>query len=399
MRWKPEIYLLLIVLIFSNCSDAQEKKPRLIDHNQLTTGAQRTDIYLPYLQNKKIGVVANHASLINETHLVDSLVSLKIDIKKIFCPEHGFRGNIPDGELIDNETDQKTGIQIISLYGKNKKILAEDIAGLDIIVFDLQDVGCRFFTYISTLTYVMQACAENNVPLIILDRPNPNGFYVDGPVLENGFESFVGMHAIPVVYGMTIGEFAKMVNYEYWLEDSLNCEMTVVELTGYSHDMIVKLPVKPSPNLPNWLSVYLYPSLCFFEGTEMSVGRGTDFPFQVYGSPNFHLGSYTFTPESKPGASSNPKFKGQLCYGQNLTGYAENYQFNPNRINLFWLIESYKLSGSKNSFFTNYFDKLAGTDQLRKQIEAGLGEDDIRENWKDGIENFKEIRKKYLLYD
>jgi uncharacterized protein YbbC (DUF1343 family) len=399
MRWKPGFSLILIFFIFSNCSDAQENKPVLVEYNQVITGAQRTEIYLPLLKNRKIGVVANPASVIGTIHLVDSLISLKIDIEKIFCPEHGFRGDVPDGEEINNEIDPKTGIKIISLYGKNKKVTNENIADLDVIVFDLQDVGCRFFTYISTLTYVMQACADNGIPLIILDRPNPNGFYVDGPILEKGFESFIGMHPIPVVYGMTIGEYAQMVNGENWLENGNKCDLTVIQLDGYMHNMIVKLPIKPSPNLPNWQAVYLYPSLCFFEGTAMSVGRGTDFPFQIYGSPNFSLGSFAFTPESKPGASTNPKYQGQQCFGQNLTGYAENYQNNPQQINLMWLIESYNLLDPNEKYFTSYFDKLAGTDKLRLQIEAGKIEDEIRESWEEGLIQFKETREKYLLYE
>ena len=354
---------------------------------------------MPLLKNKKIGIVANPASVIGTTHLVDSLISLKINIEKIFCPEHGFRGDVPDGEMINNETDPTTGIKIISLYGKNKKVLDDDIADLDVIVFDLQDVGCRFFTYISTLTYVMQACADNGIPLIILDRPNPNGFYVDGPILEKGFESFIGLHPIPVVYGMTIGEYAQMVNGANWLENGKKCELTIIQLQDYKHNMIIKLPIKPSPNLPNWQAVYLYPTLCFFEGTAMSVGRGTDLPFQIYGSPNFSIGSFAFTPESKPGASTNPKYKGELCYGQNLTGYAENYKNNPQQINLLWLIESYKLLSPNEKYFTSYFDKLAGTDKLRLQIEAGKTEEEIRESWKEELFQFKETRKKYLMYD
>ena len=399
MKCRQGFYLVLFLFSLFSCSSAQEVKPILVEYSQVTTGAQRTKQYLPLIKNKKIGVVANPASVINTTQLVDSLLSLKIDIEKIFCPEHGFRGNVPDGDLIDNEYDPSTGIKIISLYGKNKKVIDEDITDLDVVVFDLQDVGCRFFTYISTLTYMMQACADNGIPLIILDRPNPNGFYVDGPVLEKGFESFIGLHPIPVVYGMTIGEFALMVNGEDWLENSSKCDLTVIKLQGYQHNMIVKLPVKPSPNLPNWKAVYLYPSLCFFEGTAMSVGRGTDFPFQIYGSPNFSIGSFAFTPESKPGASTNPKYKGQQCYGQNLSGFAENYQENPEQINLLWLIESYKLLNTRESFFTSYFDKLAGTNKLRQQIEAGDTEAEIRKSWETELNHFRETRKLYLLYD
>lgn len=399
MMLRPEIYLIFFLFMFTKYSDVQQVKPELVDYHQVITGAQKTEVYLSFLLNKKIGVVANQASVINKTHLVDSLVSLNVHIEKIFVPEHGFRGDVPDGTLIDNETDPKTGIKIVSLYGENKQMKKEDVSGIDIMVFDLQDVGCRFYTYISTLSYVMQACANNSIPLIVLDRPNPNAYFIDGPVLESEFQSFVGMHAVPVVYGMTIGEYALMVNGEKWLNEGTSCNLKVIQLKNYKHNMIVKLPVKPSPNLPTWQAVYLYPSLCFFEGTEMSVGRGTDLPFQIYGSPKFSIGSFAFTPESKRGSSTNPKYKGQLCFGQNLLGYASNYEYNPQQINLLWLTESYKLSSSKDAFFTSYFDKLAGTDKLRKQIEADESEDEIRQSWETGLEHFKEIRKKYLLYE
>jgi uncharacterized protein YbbC (DUF1343 family) len=244
----------------------------------------------------------------------------------------------------------------------------------------------------------MEACAEENIPVIVLDRPNPNGFYTDGPVLETGYESFVGMHRVPVVYGMTMGEYALMVNGEGWLKDQILCDLTIIPLKNYRHNYIVKLPVKPSPNLPNWQAVFLYPSLCFFEGTIMSVGRGTDFPFQVYGHPDFLLGSFVFTPESKPGAS-NPKYKGVSCYGQNLRGYAENYQKMPAQLNLSWLIESYKFLNSSHDFFTAYFDKLAGTIKLRKQIEQGMSEEEIRKSWGEDLNEFKKIKEKYLLYE
>lgn len=399
MNYNAGIYLIMFTILFSGCAMAQEKDLVLVAYDKMISGAQRTDSYLPYLQNKKVGIVANPASVVGFTHLVDTLVSMQIDVEKIFCPEHGFRQYVPDGELIDDAVDSLTGIKVLSLYGKNKEMSTSDISDLDIIVFDLQDVGARFYTYISTLTFVMQACAEQNIPLILLDRPNPNGFYVDGPVLEKGFESFIGMHPIPIVYGMTIGEYALMVNKEGWLENNLKCELTVIQLKDYKRNMIVALPIKPSPNLPNWKAVYLYPSLCLFEGTAMSVGRGTDLPFQVYGSPNFSIGSFAFTPESKPGASMNPKYKGKQCFGQNLTGYAENYQNNPQQINLTWLIESYKLLSPKETYFTSYFDKLAGTDKLRLQIESGKTELEIRESWEADLNQFKEIRKKYLLYE
>ena len=265
-------------------------------------------------------------------------------------------------------------------------------------MFDIQDVGARFYTYISTMTLVMQACAENNIPLIILDRPNPNGFYIDGPILQKDYSSFVGMHAIPIVHGMTIAEYADMINSEGWLENNEKCKLKIVKIAGYDHSMIYKLPVKPSPNLPNWESVYLYPSLCLFEGTVVSIGRGTDFPFQVYGHPELVSQTFSFIPECKPRASSNPKLKGKKCYGKNLIDYANKYKTNPTNINLSWIIDSYNSLKKENDFFTNYFDKLAGNSNLRNQIIEGKTEKEIRNSWKPDLKKFKKIRKKYLLY-
>ncbi|NOX86158.1 MAG: DUF1343 domain-containing protein [Chlorobi bacterium] len=387
------LFIILPFLIFP-----QQKEPELVDYAKVTCGAQRTGEYMPLLESKNVAVVANQASLIGTTHLVDTLLSSGIRVVKIFSPEHGFRGNAEAGALIKDGKDSQTGLPVISLYGKHKNPTAEDMAGVDIVVFDLQDVGVRFYTYISTLAYVMESCAENNIPLVVLDRPNPNGFYVDGPVLEPEYSSFVGMHAVPVVYGMTIGEYAQMVNGKKWLTDSLHCDLTVISLKGYSHNMIVKLPVKPSPNLPAWESVYLYPSLAFFEGTVVSVGRGTDLPFQVYGHPDLKTGDFSFTPHRIPGVSEHPKFEGQTCYGQNLTGYARNYKTNPHRLNLSWLIETYRALSPDHPFFNDYFDKLAGTGRLRKQIEEGLSEKEIRASWQNGLEEFEKIRQKYLLY-
>jgi len=284
------------------------------------------------------------------------------------------------------------------LYGKNKKPQVADLADVDMVVFDIQDVGARFYTYISTMTFVMEACAENQIPVIILDRPNPNGFYVDGPVLESEFKSFVGLHPVPIVHGMTVGEYAKMVNGEGWLENGVKCELSVIPVENYTHRDFYELPVRPSPNLPNKNAVYLYPSLCLFEGTIVSVGRGTDFPFQVIGHPDFVTGSYLFTPKSIPGVASKPKYEGVTCFGQNLTGFAENITNQPHQLSLFWLIEYYKILKDKGSFFDNYFEKLAGTAQLRKQIEEGWSEVQIRESWQPGLEKFRQIRKKYLLY-
>ena len=383
-------------LSLSSCS--QQTELQLVHSVKIITGAQNTQAYLPLLQAKKVAVVANHASLIGQTHLVDSLQNLGVKLVKIFSPEHGFRGKADAGEKVESNVDSKTQLPIISLYGNHKKPTAEDLLGVEIVVFDLQDVGVRFYTYISTLTYVMEACAENNIPLIVLDRPNPNGFYVDGPILEPAFKSFVGLHPVPVVYGMTIGEYAKMVNGEAWLENNQVCDLTVVSLIGYTRNMIVDLPVKPSPNLPNWESIYLYPSLCFLEGTIMSVGRGTDFPFQIYGHPDFMVGSFLFTPQANEG-SKHPKYEGEQCNGSNFIGFAGNFKSNPQQLNLSYMIDSYHVMKLQhNDFFNNYFEKLAGTDELRKQIEAGMKAEEIRESWQEGLDAFKKIRVQYLIY-
>jgi uncharacterized protein YbbC (DUF1343 family) len=350
------------------------------------------------LQGKRVAVVANHTSLINGAHLVDSLLNSGINIVKIFSPEHGFRGKADAGQLIDDKIDLVTGLPVISLYGKHKKPTNEDLQNVDLIVFDIQDVGARFYTYISTMTYVMEACAENEIPVIILDRPNPNGFYVDGPVLEKEFKSFVGMHPVPIVHGMTVGEYAKMVNGELWLTDSLQCDLTVIPVKNYAHGDFYELPVKPSPNLPNKFAVYLYPSLCLFEGTVVSVGRGTDYPFQVIGHPDFPSGNYIFVPRSIPGAATHPRHENDSCRGRNLIGYAREMKNNPAQLNLTWLIDYYEALKDKTNFFTDYFTLLAGTETLQKQIEEGWTEEQIRESWQPGLDEFKPIRKKYLLY-
>jgi uncharacterized protein YbbC (DUF1343 family) len=370
---------------------------RLAIISEIQTGAARTDLYFPALTGKTIGIICNQTSLVGNTHLVDTLISAGFSVRAIFSPEHGFRGDSDAGTDIMDGTDRKTGIKIVSLYGKKKKPEPSDLAGIDILIFDIQDVGVRFYTYISTLTLVMEAAADAGIPLIILDRPNPNGFYIDGPVLDTSFRSFVGMHPVPVVYGMTIGEYALMVNGEGWPGEK-KCNLTVVPLTGYTRNMIVKLPVKPSPNLPNWQSVYLYPSLCLFEGTKISVGRGTEFPFQVFGHPGYLIGSFIFKPESIPGISEHPPYEGQVCYGSNLSGFADNYSQTEHPFTLFWLIRTYEFFTDSTDFFTSYFDKLAGTDQLRKDIISGKPEEKIRKSWEKDINAFRQIRKKYLLY-
>ena len=382
-------------MLLRTMSNGQEL--HFIPKEQYVCGAQATEKYLPLLQRKTIGIVANQTSIIGETHLVDSLVSLGVNVKRIFTPEHGFRGAADAGAKVSNGKDEKTGIEIASLYGKTKKPTPEMLQGIDLMLFDLQDVGVRFYTYISTLTYVMEACAEQNIPVIVLDCPNPNGFYIDGPMLEAECRSFVGLHPVPVVYGMTIGEYGMMVNGEGWMKGGVHCNLTVIPVPGYDRNAIYELPVKPSPNLPNWESVYLYPSLCFFEGTIVSVGRGTDKPFQIFGHPEMR-GDYSFTPESKSGASK-PMFEGEKCRGLDLTEFAHDYANNPAQLQLDWLIDAYQQLHEKNYlFFTKYFNNLAGNQWLKQQIENGKSAEGIRASWVDDLEAFKVVRAKYLIY-
>tara|TARA_B100000767_G_scaffold237303_1_gene231451 strand:+ start:15 stop:1157 length:1143 start_codon:yes stop_codon:yes gene_type:complete len=357
---------------------------------KLVLAGERTDIYLDHLQNKKVGVVGNQTSMIANTHLVDSLVSLGIDIVKVFSPEHGFRGKADAGAIIEDGIDAKTGIPIISLYGKNKKPKAEQLQGIDILLFDIQDVGVRFYTYISTLHYVMEAAAESNIKVIVLDRPNPNGHYVDGPILDTAFRSFVGMHPIPIVHGMTIGEYAKMITGENWI--TTRCELIVIEMESYTYNTNFDLKIKPSPNLPNARAINLYPSLCLFEGTNISVGRGTDYPFQQFGAPYLKR-NYSFMPKSGEG-SKYPKHENTVCFGTDLR-FQDNYLTS---INLNWIIETYKQCPEKEAFFNNFFDKLAGTDRLKKQIIAGKAAKEIKASWQEGLDKFKKVRKKYLIY-
>jgi len=357
---------------------------------KLVLAAERTDIYLHHLQNKKVGVVGNQTSMITNTHLVDSLISLGIDLVKVFSPEHGFRGKEDAGAIIEDGIDSKTGIPIFSLHGKNKKPQEEQLQGIDVLVFDIQDVGVRFYTYISTLHYVMEAAAEFGIPVLILDRPNPNGHFVDGPILDTAFQSFVGMHTIPIAHGMTIGEYAKMINGEDWI--TTKCELIVIEMENYTHNTNYDLPIKPSPNLPNARSVNLYPSLCLFEGTNISIGRGTDFPFQHFGAP-YLKSNYSFMPKSGEG-SRNPKLENIECFGTDLR-FQDNYL---TTINLNWIIETYKQCSEKEKFFNSYFDTLAGNDKLKKQIIAGKTAREIKTSWKEGLEEFKKVRGKYLIY-
>ncbi len=367
--------------------------------SEIILGANRTEEYLPLLKDKRIGVVGNQTSIIktengNYTHLVDSLLSLNIKIEKVFAPEHGFRGTADAGEVIKDGLDTKTGLPVVSLYGKNKKPSTEVLKDIDLMIFDIQDVGARFYTYISTLHYLMEACAENDISLIVLDRPNPNGHYIDGPILEPEHKSFVGMHPVPVVHGLTIGEYAKMINGEKWLKDGIQCEIRVIEMANYDHEKKYSLPVKPSPNLPNDRSINLYPSLCFFEGTNVNAGRGTNKQFQVFGSPYLYKTyfKYLYKPEPMPGAT-NPKHSGLQCFGKDLTD--SEYL---NALNLEWLIEAYNNTSGKDEFFNQFFTKLAGTKKLQQQIENGKSFQEIKDSWKEGLENFQAKRNQYLIY-
>ena len=365
---------------------------------QIITGAERVNEYLPKLKGKRVGLVVNQTSMINQTHVVDSLQKLNIKIVAIFAPEHGFRGDHSAGAKIASTTDAKTGLPVISLYGKNYKPSNDIMKKLDVVVFDIQDVGARFYTYISTLHYVMEACAQNNKELIVLDRPNPNGDYVDGPILDLKFKSFVGMHPVPIVHGMTVGEYANMINGEKWLKDSVRCKLTVVTMKNWNHAMSYQLPIKPSPNLPTPESIALYPSLCLFEGTTYSLGRGTDKPFECVGKPNGTIGDYYFTPKSIKGVAENPPQQNKLCRGFLLTNYAKNISPNNKQLNLSWLIELYQSDTAKDKFFIPFFDKLAGNDVLQQQIKNGVSEEEIRKSWEPELSKFKRRRKHYMLY-
>ena len=390
---RKSTYLFILLFISTVIvSFAQESKPS----SKIYTGADQTQLYLSKLKGKKIAIVANQTSVIynknNYTHIIDSLVSLKIDIHKVFAPEHGFRGDADAGESIADGIDKKTEIPIISLYGKNKKPTKEQLKDIDLMVFDIQDVGVRFYTYISSLHYVMEACAEEKIPVLLLDRPNPNGHYIDGPVLEAAHKSFVGMHPVPVVYGMTIGEYGLMINGEKWLKNGIQTNLTVIPLKNYSHSSNYNLRIKPSPNLPNDTAINLYPSLCFFEGTNVSAGRGTAKQFQIYGSPFLNTKSkFTFTPNPNEGSKS-PKHAYIICYGEDLTETKKLAS-----LNLSWLIKAKKQNRTKN-FFNSFFTKLAGTEKLQNQIEEKITEELIRASWVEDIKTFRTVRKSYLLY-
>ena len=392
VRFKSTYLILFICILFqwTSCGQKVSQKTKKIN-----TAAAQTNLYVSKLKGKRIAIVANQTSVISKSqtaigksyiHLVDSLLLLGVDIQKVFAPEHGFRGKADAGEAVLDGIDKKTNLPIISLYGKNKKPTAEQLKGIDLVVFDIQDVGARFYTYISTLHYVMETCAEVGIPLLLLDRPNPNGYYIDGPVLEIEHKSFVGMHPVPVVYGMTIGEYGQMINGEKWLKNGIQCDLTVIPLNNYTHISEYNLPIKPSPNLPNATAINLYPSLCFFEGTNVSAGRGTATQFQIYGSPFLEKNNFSFTPQANEG-SKYPKYKNELCYGENLTAHPRLQQ-----INLTWLLKAYKQNSSDN-FFNTFLTRLAGTKKLQQQIEQGLSATEIRKSWQKELDAFKKLEK------
>lgn len=383
---------------FSFCtkSNVQESSEKVENATVVLPGADRPDRYLPLLEGKRVALAVNQTSVLtqkNQLHLVDFLLQSGVDVKKVFVPEHGFRGDADAGEVVKNQIDAKTGLPLVSLYGASKKPSKEALEDVDVVIFDIQDVGVRFYTFISTLHYLMEACAEQNKPLMILDRPNPNGDYVDGPVLKEGFTSFVGMHPIPVVHGLTVGELAKMINGEGWLDNGVKATLEIIPVADWTHGTPYSLPIKPSPNLPNDVAIRLYPSLCFFEGTDVSLGRGTYFPFQVYGYPDPEFGDFTFTPVSIEGMSKNPPQQDKQCFGKDLRDEPLNHRFT-----LQYLLDAYRLFDKKEQFFNNFFDKLAGGEQLRKDIQAGKDENTIRAAWQPNLEAYKTMREGYLLY-
>ncbi len=390
--WLIRLFVLLVLGWFINASGiagSSGTKP-------IYPGAERMGLYLDSLKGKRIAVVANQTSVVKGVHLVDTLLCEEINIVKIFAPEHGFRGEGDAGEHINSSKDERTGIPVVSLYGNHKKPTAFDLLDVDVVIFDIQDVGVRFYTYLSTLHYVMEACAENNKRLIILDRPNPNAHYVDGPILEPDFKSFVGMHPVPIVYGMSIGEYATMINGEFWLSDSIQCQLQVIPCKNYSHKSVYRLPVPPSPNLKSDLAIALYPSLCLFEATTVSIGRGTGRPFEQYGHPRFPNIGYYFVPKPQTGAK-NPPHVDRMCHGFDL---AKNSQTRTYELNLFFLTNARDLLGDSAVFIDQnaFFNRLAGTNTLKEQLYKGWGPKEIRASWEPGIEKFLSIRKKYLIY-
>jgi uncharacterized protein YbbC (DUF1343 family) len=397
---KKLFFVFLIALNFVQCGNSKistrSQSPK-VERNDpqapLMVGAAQLDLLLPKLKNKNVALVVNYTATVGKTHLADTLLSRGVLIKKILAPEHGFRGNAANGEYVKDGVDTKTGLRLVSLYGTNRKPSAEQLAGIDIVIYDIQDVGVRFFTYVGTLHYVMEACAENGKKLIVLDRPNPNGSYIDGPILKLEHKSFIGMHPVPVVHGMTVGEFAQMINGEGWLEGKKKCELEIIPMKNWNHQDEYSLPLRPSPNLPNDQAVKLYPSICFFEGTSLSLGRGTQFPFQAIGHPDLKNFPFQFTPVTIEGMAKNPPQENKLCYGLDL----RNAEV-PKKIDLHYLLDMYKAFPDKEKFFIPFFERLAGNTILRQQIKDGLTEDQIRASWQKELDAYKEMRKKYVLY-
>ena len=399
---QTNILFLFLAFLANACTSQKTVNHKVTEKEtskEIVVAAMRTSEYLPILKGKNVALVVNQTSMIGNTHLVDSLLNLGISVKKIFSPEHGFRGDAEAGEKVKDGKDSKTGLPIVSLHGKKFKPDAVDMQDVDIVIFDIQDVGARFYTYISTLHYCMEACAENKKQLLILDRPNPNGHYVDGPVLEAKFKSFIGLAPLPVVHGLTLGEFANMANGEGFLDKKMQCNVQIIKCLNYSHDVFYSLPTPPSPNLKTMRSIYLYPSICFFEGTNVSLGRGTETPFEIIGYPKNPSGDFTFTPKPNA-ASTKPPLSGELCKGFSFSNAKIDDLQNAKQLNINYLIDFYKNNSNKKDYFlaNNFIDRLAGTDQLRKMILEGKSEAEIRKSWQPQLDIFKAMRKKYLLY-
>ena len=396
---------IVIFLSFKTMKNENDNHAVTIRKN-IITGANQTEKYLAYLKGKRVAVLANPTTTIGKKHLVDSLISIGINIVKVFGPEHGFRGKASAGVKVNDETDSATGVKIISLYGPKRKPSKEDMADVDIFIFDIQDVGCRFYTYINVLSHIMEACAENNKELLILDRPNPNGYLVDGPILDMKYKSGVGLFPIPIAHGMTIAEFAQMINGESWLPNKMVCKLKIITVVNYNHDMPYTLPISPSPNLNTQQSIMLYPSTCLFEGTILNHGRGTYFPFTILGSPLLKdKYSFSFKPVGITGMSETPLHMNEICYGLDLRKYDINQLRKTKRINIEWMIELYNAYPIKEKFFDRTqsnqmgdIDKLAGTAEFKKQIMEGKSVTEIQQSWEPGLSNYKTMRKKYLLY-
>lgn len=391
------IYLFLLLTILNSLLYADTLKSA-IQADGLQLGIEQTEAYLPILKGKRVAVLANQTSVLNKVHLLDTLLAQNINVVKIFSPEHGFRGEAEAGKYIDNSIDTKTGLPIISLYGANKKPLRTEFDNVDIVVFDIQDVGARFYTYISTMHNMMGVCADFNIPLLILDRPNPHGFYVDGPILDSMQRSFVGMHPVPIVHGMTLAEYALMIKGEKWLSHKKSPPLEVIKMKNYTHDTEYKIEIPPSPNLRSMAAIYAYPSLCLFEGTPVSVARGTLRPFEQYGFPHCPVGQDTFTPRSIEGLSVKPMYNDQVCTGFDISEEAEAYVKKNKQLNLSYVIGMYKAYPEKDKFFKDFFNRLAGTSKLKEQIQSGMTEDEIRATWQSDLDAYKTIRAKYLLY-